>query len=123
MTLLPSKQLGAEAETFAQNYLIEQGLQLIARNFSCKLGEIDLIMRDSDQMVFIEVRYRKQIGYGSSQESVNYFKQQKLIKAASYYLQTQGLYNSQSCRFDMVALAKQANGFKLEWIKDAFQVS
>lgn len=120
---LNSNALGAQAEDLACQYLNQQGLQLVARNYRCKLGEIDLIMRDKDYLVFVEVRYRKQMGFGSNLESVNYFKQQKLIKATRYYLQTHNLYNTQACRFDVVALTKQTGEFKLEWIKDAFQVS
>lgn len=123
MTTWLSKQLGAQTEELACHYLTQQGLRLITRNYRCKLGEIDLIMQDGEQLVFVEVRYRKQTAFGSSAESINYFKQQKLIKAASYYLQTHQLYNTQACRFDVIAVAKQTDSFKLEWLKNAFQVS
>lgn len=123
MTTSLSKQLGIETEELAYRYLIQQGLKLITRNYRCKLGEIDLIMRDKETIVFVEVRYRKQKTFGSSIESIDYFKQKKLIKTASYYLQTQQLYNTQACRFDVMAIAKQADTFKLEWLKNAFQVS
>jgi len=117
-----SSALGAEAEKFAERYLTEQGLRLIVRNYRCKLGEIDLIMQEGELLVFVEVRYRKGSHFGSASETVTYFKQQKIIKAASYYLQTTRLYNYQACRFDVIALEKQAKDFKLQWIKDAFRV-
>lgn len=124
MILSPSnKHVGSAAEEVAYQYLIKQGLKPIVRNYACKLGEIDLIMEDARSLVFVEVRYRKQITYGSPFESVNFSKQQKLIKTAKHYLQKQRSYCTQACRFDVVAIVKQAESYNVDWLKDAFQVS
>lgn len=124
MILLHSKRdIGLAAEEAAYQYLLKQGLKPVLRNYNCKLGEIDLIMQECADLVFIEVRYRKQIKYGSPLESITYTKQQKLIKTAAHYLQTQRLYNFQSCRFDVVSVLKQVDSYKVEWLKNAFQVS
>ena len=85
--------LGQQAELWACQYLEQQGLALITKNYHCRRGEIDLIMRDEKALVFIEVRYRKSARFGSALESVNYKKQQKLIITAEHYiLQSQTLF-------------------------------
>lgn len=114
---------GKSAEDLACQYLEQQGLVLVERNFNCKVGELDLIMHDraQDQVVFVEVRSRANSRYGSPAESVTWRKQQRLLKAAAYYLQRRRL--SVSCRFDVVAITRPKNEPTptLEWIKDAFQ--
>lgn len=116
------KELGDQAEQLACTYLKQQGLLLINANFSIRLGEIDLIMRDvvNDTLVFVEVRYRKHSYYGGAAASVTPQKQQKIIKTAAFYLQR---YAPDSCaRFDVVALEGDLNGhYALNWITDAFQ--
>lgn len=122
-TISNSNTQGEQAEKLACSYLVQQGLRLVSRNYRCRLGEIDLIMQDKNYLVFIEVRYRKHNAFGSPSETVTYAKQQKIIKAARLYLQANKRYSSHACRFDVIAITKHNNDFKLEWIKDAFQVS
>lgn len=111
------RSFGKEIEDLVSAYLQAQGLHLIVSNYLCKAGEIDLIMQDNDVMVFIEVRYRKNVDYGDGLISVTKSKQQKIKRAATYYLQEQNLYDKILCRFDVVAV----NGEReLSWIKDAF---
>ncbi|MYM64675.1 YraN family protein [Pseudomaricurvus sp. HS19] len=112
----PRQRTGAEHEQAAEQFLLQQGLTLLQRNFWCKLGEIDLIMRDGEQLVFIEVRYRKHAGYGLAQETVTAAKQRKLVRAAQYYLLHNGS-DDPPCRFDVVAVHQQQ---PLEWIRNAF---
>lgn len=114
----PAPPSGAEAETLACAWLQSRGLRLQARNYRCRHGEIDLIMRDGDQLVFIEVRYRRSDRFGSAAETVNRSKQTRLIGAASHYLQARG--GSPSCRFDVLALSGP-RGERVDWIRDAFQ--
>jgi putative endonuclease len=116
-------RVGAQAEDFAYAYLQRQGLHLVARNYRCRMGEIDLILQENQSLVFVEVRYRKAGGQTSSVESIDYFKRQRLIKTASYYLQTHRLYDALACRFDVVAVTSEGDNFKLEWLKDAFRLS
>lgn len=117
----PTQQIGAEAETLACKYLIKQGLKLVTKNFRCRTGEIDLIMRDQQTLVFVEVRLRDNQDFGGGVGSIVHSKRQKIIRTASFYLQKIRGYNTQICRFDVVAIEKNQQN-KLEWIKDAFQV-
>ena len=110
---------GAAWEEFALHHLQQQGLILLDRNYRCRMGELDLIMRDGNTVVFIEVRYRKSNAFGSAAESVGAHKQARLLKAASHYLQKNNFPDEPACRFDVVAISGQ-KGESLEWIKDAF---
>lgn len=119
MTL--AKQLGKTAEAFAQSYLIQQGLQLLAQNYQCRKGEIDLIMQEQDCIIFIEVRYRRNTAFGNSSESISLAKRHKIIATARYYLQQYQLYEKVPCRFDVIAIVEQNNEMQIEWIKHAFE--
>lgn len=112
---------GAAAEDLALRYLEVQGLTLVTRNFRCRLGELDLIMRDGEHLVFVEVRSRRQTCYGTPAESVTRTKQQKLLRTAALYLQRQHL--ELPCRFDIVAVLQPGGEPKIEWIRDAFQLT
>jgi putative endonuclease len=122
LNIANKKQIGQAAENAACRFLQTHGLRLVARNYACKLGEIDLIMLDQQTLVFIEVRYRHNLHYGSSAESVTFAKQRKLVKTAQYYLQRHTATKHTACRFDVVALTQLALKPGIEWIKDAFQI-
>ena len=109
-------QTGEAAEALACRYLEQQGLVLMERNYRCRTGEVDLIMRDGDCIVFVEVRSRHNSRYGTPAETITRTKQRRLCRAASYYLLTHH-YNA-PCRFDVIAILQQQ---QLEWIRDAFQ--
>jgi len=115
------KDTGNQAETAACNYLQRQGLKLVERNYLCKRGEIDLIMRDGKNTVFVEVRYRRSDRFGSSAESVDWRKQAKLLATAEHYLQQHPKAAQSACRFDVVALTTENTQQKIQWITDAFQ--
>lgn len=116
-----SHVIGQEAEDHACRYLLQQGLQLIRRNYRCRGGEIDLICQDQQVLVFVEVRYRQESRFGNAADSVTYTKQRKLIHAASHYLQYYP--NRLPCRFDVVTITPQSKqGLETLWIRDAFQV-
>jgi putative endonuclease len=112
---------GKDAETRALHYLQTRGLRCIARNYRCRGGEIDLIMQDKDSLVFVEVRYRRQTGFGSAAESVDRRKQSKLVTCARHYLQGSPDAASQPCRFDVVTLS--GPDAAIVWIQNAFGVS
>ena len=112
----PSQKTGKAAEDRACQLLQNQGLQLIARNWQNRQGEIDLIMQDHDHVVFVEVRTRKNDHFGSATESVTRKKRQKLISSSLHFLQTKGWYGQKNCRYDVVGIV----GERLEWIKNAF---
>lgn len=114
---------GQQAETVALNFLQKQGLTEVQRNFSCKLGEIDLIMHDSEFLVFIEVRYRKKIQYGHPFETIDYTKQKKIIKTIQYFLMKNPKYSQWPCRVDAIAINSQtqAGREQIDWIKNAIE--
>lgn len=117
----PQKQeIGRLAEEIAECYLIEQGLQLVERNFRSKTGEIDLIMRDKDSVVFVEVRCRKSALFGGAAASVDRKKQMKLIRTAQYYLMSHAAAANKPCRFDVIAMQKDHKIHEQQWIKNAF---
>jgi putative endonuclease len=121
MTISPTQKIGFIAEQQAERYLLQHGLRLVARNFRCRYGEIDLIMQDHDSLVFTEVRLRENQEYGSGLESITRSKQNKIIRTAKYYLQQENLTNKAFCRFDVVALSTTENNDDALWIKDAFR--
>ncbi len=112
--LFSKKQLGDDAERAAERYLITHGLSLVERNYRTRFGEIDLIMRDGDALVFIEVRLRKNDDFGGAAASIGTHKQRRIAAAAQQYIAA--LRNPPPCRFDAVLIM----GTKIEWLKDAF---
>jgi putative endonuclease len=110
--------LGSDAEQIAATYLQQQGLILVTSNYSCRFGEIDLIMRDGKSLVFVEVRLRSSTSFGGAGMSITPAKQQKLTRTAEHYLQKHG---STPCRFDAILMSK-AHTEDIEWIKNAFDV-
>ncbi len=112
----PQQRRGQQAEELAWRHLRDHGLQPVTRNYRCRLGELDLIMRDGDQLVFVEVRYRRNTRYGGGAESITAHKQQRVIAAALHYLQAHPGEARHPARFDVVAV--QPDG--LDWIPNAF---
>lgn len=116
--------LGKAAERQALGYLSHAGLIEVAKNWSCRFGEIDLIMleQSTDTLVFVEVRYRKSTQFGGALESIDHTKRNKLINTAEYFLNEYPQWLEHSCRFDVItAHPNQQQGFTLEWIQDAFE--
>jgi putative endonuclease len=111
---------GQQAEQRACDYLLGQGLKLVARNFNCARGELDLVMDDRGTLVFVEVRCRRDAGYGNAAESVDARKQARLIAAAQIYLQQHPRAAQQPCRFDVLGLTPDDDS-RIHWIRDAFQ--
>lgn len=124
------RQFGERQEQLVADYLGKVGLQLVAQNYQCKMGEIDLIMRDQQTLVFIEVRFRRSQRFGTAVESVDLRKQYKIIRCARYYLLAHQLSEKIPCRFDVIGLfpsSKQtysstvlAGDLQIEWLKGAF---
>lgn len=110
------RKVGSDHENVAAAYLEKQGLRVIDRNFRCRLGEIDLICRQEEYFVFVEVKFRSNDDKGMPQEAVGYAKQKKICKVADYYRLTHGLGESTAVRYDVVAV----KGEQIEWIPNAF---
>lgn len=111
---------GRAAEERALEFLRQEGLRLLARNYRARGGEIDLVMQQADTLIFVEVRYRRSERFGTAAESVTAAKQRKLLDTAGRFLQERRL--DVPCRFDVVGISGQ-EASKIEWIKDAFQVN
>ena len=103
-------------ERQALAYLQRQGLRLVEANFRCKGGEIDLVMRDGDALVFVEVRQRADRAHGGAAASISPAKIRRLVHAAQLYLQR--LPSLPCCRFDVVAI----DGEQLEWLRNVIEV-
>ncbi|MGA9854437.1 MAG: YraN family protein [Gammaproteobacteria bacterium] len=94
----------------------------MARNYRCPQGELDLVMTDGETLVMVEVRFRRERGFGDAAASVDARKQQKLLRAAQHFLQQDARYRRRPLRFDVVAVSKAAGGrTQTDWIKDAFR--
>lgn len=115
---MSTQQKGQIAEDKALAYLQAQGLRLVARNYSCRLGEIDLIMCDKDSLVFIEVRSRVSADFGGGIASITYAKRQKIIKSATCFVLSDKAQSNLAWRFDVVSI--DGKSAAITWIKDAF---
>lgn len=112
------RRLGDRKEQQARAYLERQGLRAIAQNVRCKRGELDLVMRDQDTLVFVEVRYRESERFGGAAASIDPRKQMRIMAAASYYLQRHE--PNLPCRFDVIAIDGAG---VINWIRHAFAAS
>lgn len=107
---------GNAGEDAALAYLQQRGLRLVTRNYRCRMGEIDLILRDRDTLVFAEVRQRRSSSFGGAAASITTSKQRRIIAAAGHYLAALG--REVPCRFDVVLLEGQPP--QIEWLTSAF---
>ena len=108
---------GAAAEQLAATFLTQKGLKLVAQNYNCRFGEIDLVMQDGNTLVFVEVRLRSNDIFGSAAMSITKQKQQKLIATAQHFLQT---HQDCGCRFDAILMNK-THLDHIEWLRNAFE--
>ena len=111
------RDVGTFYEDVAVRYLEENGVEIIARNYRCRLGEIDLIGRQGKVLIFFEVKYRKSTNYGSSLQAVDVRKQKQIVRTAKYYLTYDR--SDSYIRFDVIGIDND----RVEWIKDAFGAS
>jgi len=116
-----TRETGNITELFAAKYLVKQGLIIQDKNLYSRMGEIDIIMKDGDTFVFVEVKYRASTLFGGAISTISTKKQQKIRKTAAFYLQQCGLneYNT-PCRFDVIALQGNINNLDITWLKNAF---
>jgi putative endonuclease len=111
---------GNAAETVALAHLQAHGLQLVQRNARFKVGEIDLVMRDGETVVFVEVRLRNASGWGDGFDSVDRRKRRKLVRAAQAWLAGRPALADATCRFDVVAVRGSGVGASVDWQPAAF---
>ena len=113
----PAQATGGDAEDRAAALLARHGLAIVDRNYRTRLGEIDLIAREGDCLVFVEVRSRAGDAFGDALESIGPRKVSRIVAAARQYLSN--FVRLPPCRFDVVAL----DAGEPRWIRDAFDVS
>jgi putative endonuclease len=113
----PAQQSGDRGEDRAAQFLERQGLAIVARNYRTRHGEIDLVAREGEVLVFVEVRVRADARYGSAAESIGWAKQRRICAAARFYLAR--LRSQPRCRFDVVAL----DGDEPQWLRGAFEAA
>lgn len=114
-----NRKTGAGYERIAGAYLESLGYKIVTYNYRCKMGEIDLIARDGEYLVFVEVKYRATGVSGYPAEAVNARKQQIIGKCAMHFLMKQGMCDV-PCRFDVVAIAGVTGAEEITLYKDAF---
>ena len=111
---------GAYWEQRARQLIVSRGATVIARNYTSRFGEIDLIALDSDRLAFIEVRYRNRSNFGSALASVSPVKQQKVLMTAQIFLASHEDYCNRYCRFDIIAFDGPRGSVSAQWLKGAF---
>ena len=115
------KELGKKGEDLALRFLKKNGYRIFARNYVCKMGEVDIIAKEKDTLAFIEVKTRTSTAFGPPQLAVNSAKQMQLSKVALYFLKEKGIEDVKA-RFDVVAILLGPKGPEIELIRDAFDV-
>ena len=117
-----SKEVARIGEGLAAQYLKEQGYQILEHNYRLRTGEIDLIAKEGDRTVFVEVKTRRTLKFGVPQAAVTPAKQKQISKIALSYLQTHDMLDV-PCRFDVIAifLSSKSTPPKLEHIQNAFE--
>lgn len=110
-----NRKIGSKYEQIAGKYLEKLGYEILCYNYNCPLGEIDIIALEEDTLVFIEVKYRRNLSTGNPLEAVNIKKQKVISKCANYYITGQHRYNC-SCRFDVIGIV----GEQITHILNAF---
>lgn len=112
---------GRQAEAAARAHLLRAGLREIAANANYRGGELDLVMRDGNCLVFVEVRYRRSSAFGGGAASVDSAKRRRLVLAAQSFLAEHREYARSPCRFDVVEAAGDPAAPEIRWLKDAFR--
>lgn len=116
----PKQTQGLLAEDCAAEYLRHNGLSLLQRNALYSVGELDLVMRDGDTLVFVEVRQRKSDLFGGAAQSIDRRKMKKCALAAQCWMKQHAHFAHMPCRFDAVMLTGTENNWKIDWIRNAF---
>ena len=113
---------GLDCEVLAVNHLLLCGVEVLARNLRCRAGELDIVARENQVLLIVEVRQRTKGDFGGALESVNWLKQRKIIRATRYFLQAHPEWRGLQLRFDVIAVEGTPEGtHQFNWVKDAFR--
>jgi len=116
------QRLGDGAEELARRHLESAGLECLAANYRCRLGELDLLMQTGNTLVVVEVRYRGAGARYSARDSVSPSKQRRIVRATEQFLCRHPRYAQMEFRFDVVCIDVSADGRpRLQWLEDAFR--
>jgi putative endonuclease len=115
------KGLGKQGEEMALRFLKKKGYRVMVQNYVCKMGEMDIIAKEKDTLVFVEVKTRTSMAFGPPQLAVTPFKQRQLSKVALNFLKEKKLEDIKA-RFDVVAILLTAGNEQIELIRDAFDL-
>jgi putative endonuclease len=111
---------GQTGEDTAVDFLTGSGIKILDRNYRCPPGEIDIIAKDGQSIIFVEVRTRQAKGLGTPEESITFRKRMRLVRAAQWYLKQRKLYNF-TARFDVVTIRWNGENPEINWIVNAFE--
>lgn len=114
---------GAIFEQRACGALERAGLKLLARNYTTRYGELDLVMRDGDIVVFVEVRHRLHSAHGDAVASITATKQGRLVQTAELWLAAHPQHAQRTCRFDVVSYDGPADNAQMNWLRGAFEAA
>ncbi len=117
-----NKKTGKIGEDIAIDFLKKKGYKIIERNYKCVFGEVDIVARDSGDIIFVEVKSRRSEYFGDPTDAVDFNKQKKLSKIALNYLNEKRLDNHDA-RFDVIAIKLSPNGNTVELIENAFELA
>jgi len=112
--------IGSNAEQLARRHLESQGLELLCENYRCRLGELDLVMREGSTLVIVEVRLRSRSRFGDGAASIDSGKRRRIVRATQHLLMTNRALARLRVRFDVISL-EPAPAQRLEWIRGAFE--
>ena len=115
-----TRTTGAQCEAHAERVLNGNGLTTVTRNFTCRVGELDLVMLDRGTLVFVEVRFRRSARFGSAVETIGPTKQKRILRAAQVFLSRHQQFADHACRFDVVGLSGDPSAPATDWIAGAF---
>lgn len=112
---------GAAFEDRAQRELERAGLRLLSRNYTTRHGELDLVMRDGERVVFVEVRQRGGRSQGGAAASITRSKRERLLRTASLWLADHPQHAQRACRFDVVSYDGTGEAARMQWLRGAFE--
>jgi putative endonuclease len=118
----PRMQRGLDCETLAVSHLRECGVEVLARNLRCKSGELDIVARENNVLLIVEVRQRARKDFGGALGSVTWRKRRNIMRATRYFLQANREWRLHSLRFDVIAVEGTPDGtHQINWVRDAFR--
>jgi putative endonuclease len=113
-------EAGAMAERKARKYLQKQGLRLLTSNYSCRYGELDLVMSDGEHLVVIEIRYRRHTGFMNPIQSITRAKRDRIARSTLHFMQRSTDYRNHPVRFDVISVCGPLENSRLDWLPGAF---